>query len=152
MGHFSSYNNHLRNGRRMNISRRSRKRFFLASGIIAYLSFHAVREDLATGLFQASFPSLLFIPVTLALVDEFLHHTSRRADWSEQRSTIIFATITGIFFFEIVGPHISSRVVGDFRDSVALVFGGLIYFLVVNTSSINKRPEQVGAVDAEEAG
>lgn len=118
---------------------KTRKRICLVAGIMAYLAFHAVRDRLPGGFFRASFPSLLFIPVTLALVDELLSLTSRRADWSERIATMIFSTIIGVLAFEVIGPHISQKIVGDLRDSVAIVFGGLIYFFVVRiTGKIGK--------------
>lgn len=121
---------------------RTRKRICLVSGIMAYLAFHAVRDHLPSGLFRASFPSLLFIPVTLALVDVLLSLASRKSDWSERRATILFSTMIGILGFEVIGPHISQRVVGDIRDSVALAFGGLIYFVLIRIKGKNGRAEQ----------
>lgn len=123
----------------MNSDLRIRKRIFLISGIMAYLAFHAVRDYLPNGFFRASFPSLLFIPVTLALVDELLSLTSRNADWSERSTTMLFSTIIAVLCFEVIGPHISQRVVGDLRDSVALVFGSLIYFFVIRNTGNNGR-------------
>ena len=142
MGHFSSYRDYLHYARCMKTDLRTSKRICLVSGIMAYLAFHVIRDQLPCGFFRASFPSLLFIPVTLALVDVLLSLASRKPDWSERRATILFSTIIGILGFEVIGPHISHKVVGDLRDSVALAFGGLIYFFMIRNIGKNERAEQ----------
>lgn len=109
----------------------TRKRCLLVVGVLIYVAFHLYRDHLAVGLVKASLPSLLFIPITLPIVDEVLNWVGGDSRWSERPLVILFATLLGCVTAEVAAPFFIKTATGGWGDAIATLFGGLVYYAFV---------------------
>lgn len=104
--------------------------------LFLYCMFRIARVYLPIGPLKASIPSLLFIPVTLPLVDMLMLLSGDDCKWSERTGVVLFSTIVGCLVAEGISPMFVQTSTGDWRDVVAIVLGGLLYYVSLNIPKI----------------
>ena len=128
----------------MSIPCQCAKGIVLVSGLFLYFAFRETRAFLPSGIFNDSFPSLVFMPVALPLVD-FVHSLISRTPsrWSHNFWTVACAALLASILIEVAAPLLSFQAVSDAADAVAIFIGGFSYWCLIHM--LESKTNQAGA-------
>ena len=100
----------------------------LAVCLLVYVAFHWVRLALPEGFWRSSLPSLLVMPVMLAVTDLF--PSIRFHTWRHKVAITFVVTLAATLWFELAVPAFYSRSTSDPADAAAMLLGWLLYLAI----------------------
>jgi hypothetical protein len=128
----------LRHVRDQHLSREQwAKIILLAVCLLVYVAFHWVRLALPEGFWRSSLPSMLVMPVMLAVTDLF--PSIRFHTWLNKVAITLAVTLAATLWFEFTVPAFYSRSTSDTADAAAMLLGWLLYLAVDRAGYAIKR-------------
>lgn len=112
---------------------------FLLTLSAYWINRFVIKPHLPEGevFFHGYFNDLLLVPVALPLVLLLLRLVgARRHDLFPTMIEVLMAVVVWSILFELIGPELSDRAIGDPYDVLAYTVGGLLSYFIWNRRSM----------------